>query len=55
MLKIKGFGFSWDFSGSPVVRTLGFHCQGPRPVPGQGTKILQALRHGQKIVWGFSK
>ena len=37
-----------EFPGDPVIRTLHFHCQGPRFIPGQGTKILQATLHGQK-------
>ena len=31
-----------------MVRTLRFHCRGQGSVPGRGTKILQAARHGQK-------
>ena len=31
-----------------MVRTLHFHCWGPGSIPGQGTKIPQAARHGQK-------
>ena len=37
-----------EFLGGPVVRTRHFHCQGPGSIPGQGTKIPQAMRHGQK-------
>ena len=36
-----------DFLDSPVVKTQHFHCHGPSSIPGQGTKILQALWHGQ--------
>ena len=32
--------FPCDFSGSPVVKTLHFHCRGMGSIPGQGTKIL---------------
>ena len=35
-----------EFPGGPVVRTLRFHC--PGLMPGQGTKIPQAVQHGQK-------
>lgn len=28
-----------EFSGTPVVRTLFFRCQGPKFDPGQGTKM----------------
>ena len=38
----------WEFPGSPVVRTLCLHCQGLGLIPGQKTKILQAMRGGQK-------
>ena len=31
-----------------MVRTLRFHCQGCRFDPGRGTKVLQAMRCGQK-------
>ena len=37
-----------DFPGHPEVRTLCFHCWGPRFDPGRGTKILQAVLRGQK-------
>ena len=37
-----------EFPGSSVVRTQRFHCWGPGPIPGQGTKILQTLQHSQK-------
>ena len=39
--------WSREFPGSPVVRTWSFHCQGLGSVPGQGTKILQAMWHGK--------
>lgn len=31
------------FPGGPVVRDWHFHLGGKSPVPGQGTKVLQAL------------
>ena len=32
----------WEFPGGPVVRTLHFHCRGPRyKIPGRDTKIPQ--------------
>ena len=37
-----------EFPGGLVVRIPGFHCGGPGSIPGQGTEILQATRHGQK-------
>ena len=37
-----------EFSGSPIVRTWCFHCYGLDSIPSQGTKILQAMRCGQK-------
>ena len=30
-----------------MVKTGHFHCCGPDPIPGGGTKILQAARWGQ--------
>ena len=38
----------WKYPSGPVVRTRHFHCQGPGPIPGAGTKMLQASHHGQK-------
>ena len=32
-----------------MVRTHHFRCSSPGSIPGQGTKILQAVRRGQKI------
>ena len=40
--------YSWEFPGSPVVRTQHFHCRGPGSIPSQGTKILQAVQCGQR-------
>ena len=40
--------YFWEFPGSPVVRTRHFHCLGWSSVPGQGTKIPQAIQHSQK-------
>ena len=34
--------------GGPVVRTLQFHCWGSEFDQGMGTKIPQAVWHGQK-------
>ena len=31
-----------------MVRTLHFHCRGMVSLPGWGTNVLRALRHGQK-------
>ena len=39
---------SWKFPDGLVIRTRHFHCQGPGSVPGQGTKILQAMQRGKK-------
>ena len=36
-----------DFPGSLVVKTLHFQCRGAGSIPGQGTKIPHAARHGQ--------
>lgn len=38
----------WEFPGGLVVRIVGFHCCGQGTILAQGTKILQAARHGQK-------
>lgn len=38
------------FRGSPVFSCQCFHCQGPGSVLGRGTKISQALQHGQLII-----
>ena len=37
-----------EFPGGPVVRTLRFHAKGLGSIPGQGTKIHQDMRRGQK-------
>ena len=37
-----------EFPGGPVVRTPCFHCGGVGSIPGQGTKIPQAVQCGQK-------
>ena len=37
-----------EFPGGPVVRTWHFHCCGLGSIPGQGTKILQAVQCCQK-------
>ena len=36
------------FPGSPVVRTGHVHCCSSGSLPGQGTKIPQAMQYGQK-------
>ena len=42
-------GRQGEFPGGPVVKIPVFHCQGgPGLIPGRGTKILQAVRRGQK-------
>ena len=38
----------WEFPGSPVVSTQCFNSRGPSSIPGQGTKILKDVWHGQK-------
>ena len=39
---------SREFPGNPVVRTGYFHWRGLGSIPGQETKILQTMWHGQK-------
>ena len=39
-----------DFSGCPVVRTPHSHCLGPGSIPGQGTRIPQAMQLSQKQI-----
>ena len=39
---------SWEFPRGPVIRTWHFHYCGPGSALGRGTKILQAMWHGQK-------
>ena len=36
-----------EFPGIPVVRAQRFHCRDLGLIPGQGTKILHALRCSQ--------
>ena len=43
------------FSGNPVARTLHFTAMGPGSIPGQGTKLQQATRYGQKKKSEFTK
>ena len=33
---------SWDFPGSPVVKTLPYNAEGVGSIPGQGVKIPHA-------------
>ena len=40
--------FWWEFPDAPVIRTLDCHCCGLGLIPGQGTKIPQAVQQGQK-------
>ena len=37
-----------EFPGSPVVRTLHFHCRGTGWIPGWGTEILHVAWPGKK-------
>ena len=37
-----------ELPGGPAVRTWCFHCHGPGSIPGQGTKIPEAVWYGQK-------
>ena len=39
---------TWEFPGGPVVRTWCFHCWGPGLIPGQWTKIPQAMQESKK-------
>lgn len=45
---LQSKSYNWEFPGSPVIKTLHFHCRGPGTIPGRGTKISKASRHGQK-------
>jgi len=45
----KIFLMGREFPGSIVVRTQHFHYQGLGSVPGQGTKILQAMPRSKKL------
>ena len=38
-----------EFSGSPMLGLSTLVAKGPGLIPGQGTRIPQATRHGQKI------
>ena len=40
--------FCWDFPGGPVVKNQCFHCRGTGSIPGQGTKVPQAVQCSQK-------
>lgn len=33
----------WEFPGDPVIKTWGFPAEDPGSIPGQGTKIPQAV------------
>ena len=39
---------SWEFPGSPMIRTWNFHCWDPGSISGQGTKIPQVTQCSQK-------
>ena len=39
-----------EFPGGLGVRILSFYCHGPGSVPGQGTKILQAMQRGKTFM-----
>ena len=39
---------SWDFPGSPVVKTLLFHSRGTDSIPSWGTRISRDAQHGPK-------
>ena len=41
-------GHCRDFSGDPVVKTLCFRCREHGFAPGQGSKILCAVKHDLK-------
>ena len=53
MLYLDSIGFLKGILGnSLVVQCLGLcalTAEGLGPIPGQGTKILQAVQHGQKV------
>ena len=36
-----------------MVRTQRLHCGGPGSIPGQGTKITQAMRRGPKYTYMY--
>ena len=38
------YGFSWDFSGGPVVKTLPSNGGGVGSIPGWGTQVLHATK-----------
>lgn len=38
----------WEFPGDPVIKTWGFPAEDPGSIPGQGTKIPQAVWWGKK-------
>ena len=46
---------SWEFPGSPVVRTRHFHCKGPGSIPDWETKIPQAAQCGKKKKAGVGR
>ena len=42
-LVLKKMNWFWDFSGSPVVKTLDFHFRGTGLILVQGTEIPHAM------------
>ena len=40
---------AWDFPGSPGLRLWAYKAGGVGSTPDQGTKILHALWHSQKL------
>ena len=38
-----------DFPGSPVVKTLYFHCRGRGSIPGQGTRSPMCVVQPEKV------
>ena len=49
-LKITEWQGKCRFLGNPLLSTLCFQCWGLVSIPGWGTKRLQAIWHGQKII-----
>ena len=46
-VSIKIFHY-WEFPGDPVIKTRGFPAVDAGSIPGQGTKIPQAVWWGKK-------
>ena len=45
---------TWDSHGGPVVKTLPSIAGGIGLIPGQGTTVLYAARHGQFFFFKFA-